>query len=341
VAAAAAGAAALAVGLTPAGADVREWIGDRLDATPAPSLSRLPTGGRLLTVANDGAWVVESDGSVHGLGAYSEADWSPRGLFVAATRGRRLDALEPDGDLRWSITRPAAVGRPSWAPGDGERVAYLERGRLRVAIGDGSGDQLVARGLAALTPEWRPGPGHVISYAHGDRRLVTRDVDTRRVVWERALSRAPVDVQWTADGRRLAVLFADALAVLTRDGRVASLRDLPGGGEGVELALHPSGTKVAVVMSAAAGDRVLAYDLDLRRSPPERMFGGRGRFTGVSWSPDGRWLLVAWRDADQWIFIGSTDVRRVAAFSHVGELLDPGGEDSSGFPRPAGWCCAG
>ncbi len=67
----------------------------------------------------------------------------------------------------------------------------------------------------------------------------------------------------------------------------------------------------------------------------------RDGMADLSWSPDGRWLLVAWRDADQWIFIGSTDVRRVAAFSHVGELLDPGGEDSSGFPRPAGWCCAG
>ena len=43
------------------------------------------------------------------LGDYEEASWSPRGLFVVATSDRRVVALEPDGDVRWTVTRPRPV----------------------------------------------------------------------------------------------------------------------------------------------------------------------------------------------------------------------------------------
>ena len=48
----------LGTGLSPAGADVRRWIGDRLDPEPSPTLSRLPSGGRLLVSSAQGSWVV-------------------------------------------------------------------------------------------------------------------------------------------------------------------------------------------------------------------------------------------------------------------------------------------
>ena len=86
--------------LSPAGAAVRGWIDDALtvgvqDAEPA--LTDIPGGGSLLVQSAEGPWVVQPDGSRRLIGNYKEAIWSPRGLFVGATSGHTLSALEPDG----------------------------------------------------------------------------------------------------------------------------------------------------------------------------------------------------------------------------------------------------
>ena len=75
------------------------------------------------------------------------------------------------------------------------------------------------------------------------------------------------------------------------------------------MAVHPSGRSVAV-----AGPEAGVVGLSLTRADrsPRKLFDGEGRFSGLAWSPDGRWLLAAWRDADQWVFIGSPGARRGA-----------------------------
>jgi hypothetical protein len=135
--------AALAVlgafALTPAGGAVGGWIKEtvigRRDARPA--LDSLPASGNLLVSSAQGVWVVRPDGSKRRLGDYRQASWSPRGLFVAATGGHQLVALEPDGDVRWAVSRPQAVTDARWLPGTGFRIAYRAEGALRVVGGDG------------------------------------------------------------------------------------------------------------------------------------------------------------------------------------------------------------
>ena len=93
------------------------------------------------------------------LGDYEEASWSPRGLFVVAASDRRVVALEPDGDVRWTVTRPRPVADARWAP-SGFRIAYREGNTLRVVVGDGTNDHLLARAPprrpARLAPRCEP-----------------------------------------------------------------------------------------------------------------------------------------------------------------------------------------
>ena len=80
--------------------------------------------------------------------------------------------------------------------------------------------------------------------------------------------------------------------------------------------------------------------------PSERvLFSARGKLTGPTWSPDGRWLLVGWPEADQWLFIpvarsrgdGRRDRQDVVPFDRISEQFDPGGAGAAPFPRVAGW----
>ena len=150
-------AAGLAAALTPAGAEMGEWIQKRIGLGPEetqPTLRGFPGGGRLLAVSDSGAWVVNPGGGMRRLGDYSEVGWSPNGLFVIGTHGHRITAVEPDGEPRWSLARPGRLSDPAWSPGDGFRVAYLERARagtsVRVVDGSGRLDHLVARRAARL-----------------------------------------------------------------------------------------------------------------------------------------------------------------------------------------------
>ena len=327
-------AVALAVVLTPAGARVGNWIEDRLASDDTPAFAALPEGAQVLAANGDDAWVVDSDGALQWLGPFSQVGWSPRGLYVIGVRGRRLAAVTPTGDLRWTLQRPRALHDPVWSPGDGYRVAYLERRDLRVVAGNGTGDHLVRHGAASMPPAWRPWTprrDYVLTYARVGGLIETVNVDTGRRLWVRRAGAPPIGLAWTPDGSRLVALSARGLSVYDRNGRRVLTRRLPGGRA---LALHPSGKRAAVTAARRGGTRLLVVPL-AKAGRPRQLFSGPGRVQGIAWSPTGRRLLADWRDSDQWLMFGPGG--QVGALSGVSDELGA----RAVFPRVAGWCCSG
>jgi hypothetical protein len=110
-----------------------------------PALFSLPTRGDLLVASRQGLWLVHRDGSKRLLGHYRDATFSPHGLFIAATRANQLVALDPHGNVRWTLARPAPRD-PVWTGTRTDtRITYLSEGRLRMVAGDGTGDHQVRR----------------------------------------------------------------------------------------------------------------------------------------------------------------------------------------------------
>lgn len=347
LAATAAAAVVAAIAISPAGATVAHWVGDRF-ASPGvkhakPALVSLPASGRLLVDSRDGTWVVSSDGSKRLLGPYRDATWSPHGLFVAAVRGHSLIALDTRGHVRWTLPRMPAPRLPSWSPGDGFRLAYLSGSSLRVVAGDGTGDRLLARAVASVAPAWRPGPpgSHVVSYAAAGGSVITRNADSGRVLW-RASAEA-TSLQWSADGRVLMVLGAHRLVLL--DGHSGTVLKFLSTGTGLRFAdarISPNGRTLALARYELAADRSSVFLLNVRSRGwnARQAFAGIGRFASVRWSPNGRWLLVTWRDADQWLFLRSAPIQRLVAVSSIGRAFEPDRTGPARFPAAGGWCCA-
>lgn len=345
--------------LSPAGAAVRDWVGDVVnDHPPQPEagLSEIPGGGHLLVQSAIGPWVVRPDGSRRLLGDYEEASWSPRGLFLAATHGRTLSAVEPDGTPHWSLTAAARVRTPRWSP-SGYRIAYRSGRSLRIVAGDGSGDHLVNPDTAPVAPAWSSFGTSELAYIDAEEqlRIATSEKGAGR-------SGAPPDmaaavagsdlrqIEWGADGRLIlevspAGLHLQGMRLNKLEGRseFRGRRALkaPAGATVVDAALAPRRSLVAAVFTRwhSAGTRSTVVVYGPKGSRPRRLLSVPGSLGEVAWSPDGKRLLVAWPGANQWLFlpVGPGEGRAVAGVSRA---FAPGGRKAS-FPRIEGWCCPG
>ncbi|HWJ31053.1 MAG TPA: hypothetical protein VNR59_01820, partial [Gaiellaceae bacterium] len=168
-----------------------------------PALFSLPAPGRLLVVSadNGGVWLVRSNGFLRKLGPYSDAQWSPHGLYVVATERNDLIALDPDGAVRWKLARI----NPSWPRWEGTmtdtRIAYLSASGLRVVAGDGSGDHLLDAEAGDVPPAWDPTRLHTVAYYSGGA-IVLRHSDGR-LVWRAPVTVTPAALDWSSDGRYL------------------------------------------------------------------------------------------------------------------------------------------
>ncbi|HZR94292.1 MAG TPA: hypothetical protein VFA56_01275 [Gaiellaceae bacterium] len=288
--------AAAAAVLSPPGRAVVDAVRRSIGVShAAPALFRLPAPGRLLVSGPGGAWVVSADGSKRRLGSWTEAAWSPHGLFVVGAHGDELAALEPAGGAeRWTLGRPD-VASPRWGGTRTDtRIAYLSGGRLRVVAGDGTGDREIGP-ARAVAPVWRP-ESHVVAY-RARAGVAVVDVDTRRVLARHA-ARGVRALAWSPDGRTLAA--ADARVVhLWRTGapqlelRIPGVRALAFAADG-RLALLRSREIVVV----SGGEAQTAFEW---RTP----------LAGLAWSPDGSWLATAIPAADQLVFVGRRGVRAV------------------------------
>lgn len=305
-------AAALVAGiLSPPGDALLDSVRDAIGVEGAEvALFALPAGGRVLAVSPEGAWVVSEDGAKRFLGRYAEASWSPFGRYVVASRGSELAALEPDGEVRWTLARPR-VSRATWGGTRTDtRIAYLSGNELRIVAGDGTGDRRITStpDLRESPLAWRPGRPHQLAFATQGILLV---VDERGEELWSVTTAAPLALAWSRDGARLAVVSRDRVTVFSAGGRRLSSRVLRGA---ADAAFAPDG-RLAVL----AGGAVVVDGRTVFRAP--------GRLAGIAWSPDGRWLLVAWPEADQWLFVRGSEVQ--AAANVV--------EQFGGPAVPAGW----
>ena len=185
-------AAVVAAALSPPGRSVVHSLRKAVGVEHARTeLFSLPAPGRLLVSGRGGTWIVNADGSKRRLGAYRDAAWSPHGLFVAATRANELVALDPKGNVRWTLPR-RSPRFPAWTGTRMDtRVAYLAGGRLHVVAGDGTDDRTV--GPAALVPPvWLP--GRVVVYSNR-RRLVAYDTTSGTALRTVALPRTGLSIR--------------------------------------------------------------------------------------------------------------------------------------------------
>jgi hypothetical protein len=326
----AAAAAVVAAAFSPPGRAVldslRDAVGREGVKRAQPALVSLPAPGRLLVQSAKGPWIVQPDGSRRLLGSYREASWSPHGLFVAAARQNQLLALEPEGRVRWALARPD-VRFPRWTgTRTNTQIAYLTTSRLHVVAGDGTHDlDLCGEPAAAqMPPAWRPGAGWTLAYATTRGRVYVLDAGRCSLLWRSAPYPGPRLLQWSADGRLLALVTDDRLVVFA--GRRPTVRFMRGI---TSAAFAPTGHALAVVQRGS----LLLFDGDDLPARPKRLFAGAGALRDVAWSPDGRWLLTTWPGADQWLFVRAAH-DKLLAYSHITAQFGGGT-----FPSLGGWCC--
>jgi hypothetical protein len=238
LAAAAIGVAVLAAAVTPPGRAVIDGVRDAVGTEKVvgvprakPALFSLPAEGRVLVAAPGGVWVVGADGSRRRLGAYEEATWSPRGLFVGVSKRHQLAAVTPRGGVRWTLSRPN-VHAPRWSP-SGFRIAYLSGRNLRIVAGDGTADTRLDS-AQNVAPVWKPVEEHVVAYADRTGTVNVVATDEEQTLWTAAGSAAsPSQLEWSADAERLLVVRKlaggrFALVVFDGDGRRRQTLTLPG-----------------------------------------------------------------------------------------------------------------
>jgi outer membrane protein assembly factor BamB len=347
-AAAATAAIAAAIALTPAGADVRDWLADAIspgEPNARPVLGSLPAPGSLLVEAGDGVWIQREDGGRRLLGEYDHATWSPHGLYVGAAQGRELFALTPAGEVRWSLDAPARIRSLEWSADEGYRIAYVAGSSLRIVAGDGTGDARIRERLGSTAIAWRPesvelAARHELAFVDRRHRVTMLDTDSGDVAWRSARFGGPVEeLQWSADGKRLLVAGDGFGTLLTAAGEPI-LKGLAAGTGPIGLA--PDGRSVAAIQEGTRGGARLVLEpgvpgrrsVVLYRAPA----AAAGSFGRPAFSPDGDWILLPWPAADQWLFVRA-DGGRVEAVAEVSRQFDPDRRAPAADPRVAGWCC--
>lgn len=323
-----------ATALSPAGATVSRLV-DRAFGIPhaARALVSLPAPGRLLVSGSEGTWIVAASGSARRVGPWRQASWSPHGLYLTVTAHNELATVNTQGALQWKLVRPH-VSDPRWYSPSGYRVAYLSGNELRVVAGNGTGDQLLASPVAHVAPAWRPDHPYQLAYVTAGGELVLRDSTTGAKLWSAPRRGRIRELAWSATGERLLALSPTGLRVYAADGQLLFTR--APGGPITDGAISPDGGQLAIVTGGADG-AVTLYGRAAGRTHARRVLAGVNLGL-VTWSPNGRWLLISWPAADQWVFVRASGQPQIAAVSHIAQQFS-NVIPSTHMPRLEGWCC--
>jgi Tol biopolymer transport system component len=281
--------------------------------TPLPTPAAPLPAGRLLVSGPNGLAIVAGTRRTE-LGDYDDATWSPHGLFVGATDGRALVALDPaTGARRWRIEPGGTVGFPRWAP-DGLHIAYRAGTSLRVVYGNGEHDVRAGTDMAALAPAWRPGTSRTVAWANTRGTVTVEDADTAKVL--RTYRSGGVEhLAWSADGRQL--LIAGRRHGSIHDVATGTRSALRLRGDLLAAAFGPAG----LALTIRNGNRT---EVVARRT---LLFTAEGRLDDLEWSPDGRWLLVG-ATGGPWLLARASGQASVASVRRLGAAA-----------RTHGWCC--
>ncbi len=330
--------AVAAAAITPSGQSVvdslRDAVGREKVVGVRPAhreLVRLPAPGRLLLSSPAGAWVVKRS-SRRLLGPYRMPAWSPRGKYVAAVKNLELYAIDPaaKGGVRWSKGFKRRIAWPRWSD-EGYRIAYFADDTLRISTGDGEQDWGLGNGHPGVPPAWRPGT-HELAYVGDDAGVRVADADRKRVLYRVALGSNGVRaLSWSDDGKLLLVLGRSSVWIV-RAGEESAISFNPKKGPTLSAAFRPGTHTLAVVIDR----NVFLVQGDVLRFAERVAFAGTTQLGSVTWSPDGKWLLVAWPRADQLVFVRVGPKPKLYAVSNVGRQFDPAAKRSR-FPSVAGW----
>ena len=128
--------------------------------------------------------------------------------------------------------------------------------------------------------------------------------------WRRQADLLPLSLEWSDDGRLLAVTSANRVVVLGADGRLVrtiGVAERDPRHVGVPAA-QPPARRLGATCVPQRGELV---DID-HPGHARLLFAGPGTFGDVVWSPDGTTLLVDWPTANQWVFLRGSKVHAVA-----------------------------
>jgi len=191
----------------------------------------------------------------------------------------------------------------------------------------------------------------VVAFSSG-RRIRIVEEDTPRLIGATPPGPVPRELWWTADGRRLVAVSSGQIRVHDGRGRLLGRVSLPQGVRATGSALDTAGRRLAVAAEETArrASEVLVFRLDGPRRrldrtvPPDRLYAGPGSIEGLTWSIDGRVLVLGLPEADQWLLVRPRAREPLREVSGIRRKFAGGNgtaaRATAPFPRPAGWCYA-